>query len=435
MSLPAFRRPISSSETETFKKKLLQWGAAFDPFVFLDNNNYKEDKYHSFECIAGIGAKVVLEVPSPGGAFEALKKFRQKYSGWMLGYFSYDLKNEIENLQSKNWDELGFPALHFFIPKIIIFIKENFIYVDSMERDELSIYNKISNFKPDSKKINKQPAPDSTGLVPRILKNNYLQIIDKIKEHIVEGDIYEMNFCQEFYQENFYLNPLEIFEKLNANSHAPHSAFYKMNEKFLLCASPERFLKKEGMKLIAQPIKGTRKRGRNIEEDKILLNELSKSKKDQAENIMIVDLMRNDLSRSCLPGTVRVEELFSIYTFRQVHQMISTITGELKSNIHFIDAIKNAFPMGSMTGAPKVKSMELIEHYEKTKRGLYSGAVGYISPEGNFDFNVVIRSILYNKKNNYVSASVGGAIVYDSDPQEEYEECLTKSKAMHEALK
>jgi para-aminobenzoate synthetase component 1 len=208
-----------------------------------------------------------------------------------------------------------------------------------------------------------------------------------------------------------------------------------MGEQFLLSASPERFIKKVGKKIISQPIKGTARRGANEEEDKQIKHHLFNDPKERAENIMIVDLVRNDLSRTADKGSVIVEELCGIYTFPQVHQMISTVVSELREDVHFIEAIRQCFPMGSMTGAPKVRAMKLIEKYESTKRGLFSGAVGYITPEGDFDFNVVIRSILYNARNHYLSFMVGGAITMQAEAEKEYEECMLKAKAIMRVLK
>lgn len=210
--------------------------------------------------------------------------------------------------------------------------------------------------------------------------------------------------------------------------------FLKLNDKYLMSASPERYIKKEGTKIISQPIKGTAKREDDFILDSILKNNLVTDQKERSENVMIVDLVRNDLSQTATKGSVKVEELCKIYTFDQVHQMISTVTSQVAENTHPIDIIKSTFPMGSMTGAPKISAMKIIETLEETKRGLYSGAVGYISPSGDFDFNVVIRSILYNASNKYVSYSVGGAITAKSDPLNEYEECLLKAKAMRTVL-
>jgi para-aminobenzoate synthetase component 1 len=269
----------------------------------------------------------------------------------------------------------------------------------------------------------------------RIHKDAYFEKVNTMLGHIHRGDIYEANFCQEFYAEDSIINPLKTFNKLNNISQPPFAVFLKLNEFYLLCASPERYLQKQGEKIISQPIKGTAKRSRNEEKDKALKFELSQNDKERSENIMIVDLVRNDLSHTAKKGSVEVEELCKVYTFKQVHQMISTVSSLLDNDDDYIETIKTTFPMGSMTGAPKIKAMEIIENLEATKRGLYSGAVGYFTPENNFDFNVVIRSILYNEAKKYLSFSVGSAITAKSNPHDEYEECLIKAKAMREALK
>jgi len=283
--------------------------------------------------------------------------------------------------------------------------------------------------------VSENPEPAGrVRLQARIARPEYRRIVEAIRRHIIEGDIYEMNLCQEFYAEGVDLAPLAVFERLNALGKAPFSALLRWGDRWVLSASPERFLKKSGDQLLSQPIKGTRGRGGTPEEDARLRADLADSEKDRAENVMIVDLVRNDLARHCLPGSVRVDELFGIYSFETVHQMISTVRGTLKPGEHPVDALRDAFPMGSMTGAPKVMAMELIERYERTRRGVYSGAIGYCTPGGDFDFNVVIRSILYNAAARYLSVQVGGAIVYDSSPDQEYEECLVKSAAMRRAL-
>ena len=253
-------------------------------------------------------------------------------------------------------------------------------------------------------------------------------------KHIHRGDIYEANFCMEFFSENTTINPLEIFQKLNEISKPPLAVYFKNNKQFLLSASPERYLKKVGEQLISQPIKGTAKRFIDLIEDEKSKNKLSQDPKERAENIMITDLVRNDLSKTAQKGSVKVEELCGIYSFEQVHQMISTITSKLDTQYSAVEAIKTTFPMGSMTGTPKVSVMNIIEELEETKRGLYSGAVGYFTPTSDFDFNVVIRSILYNQEKEYVSFSVGSAITSGSIPENEYEECLLKAKAMLEVL-
>jgi para-aminobenzoate synthetase component 1 len=268
----------------------------------------------------------------------------------------------------------------------------------------------------------------------RIHKDDYFDKVNTMLNHIQRGDIYEANFCQEFYADNTAINPLDTYNKLNTISKPPFATFLKLNDKYLLSASPERYIKKEGNTITSQPIKGTAKRSSNIEEDRLLVQQLENDAKERSENVMIVDLVRNDLSKTAIKGSVVVKELCKVYTFDQVHQMISTIESKVESDVSPVDIIRTTFPMGSMTGAPKISALKIIEDLEETKRGLYSGAVGYFSPEGDFDFNVVIRSILYNASKQYVSYSVGGAITAKSDPLKEYEECLIKAKAMREVL-
>jgi len=238
----------------------------------------------------------------------------------------------------------------------------------------------------------------------------------------------------EFYAENVIMKPHLVYQKLNALSPTPFSNYFKWFNQYILSATPERFLSKRGGKLISQPIKGTAKRSLDIIEDEQIKKDLLNHPKEQQENVMIVDLVRNDLTKSAKKGTVAVEELFGVYSFKQVHQMISTVVCELKEGLTNAEILKNSFPMGSMTGAPKIKAMQLMEKYERTKRGMYSGAIGYFSPNNDFDFNVIIRTILYNQSNQYLSFQVGSAITYYAEAEQEYEECLLKVKAILEVL-
>jgi len=425
---------IKIDDCTEFKAQVFQWASQFDTICYFDNNEYSGYNHHSYEGLIAVGEESSILKPQGGSfsSFEKLKEYWNLKKDWLFGFLSYDLKNEIENLDSNNFDGLSFPEMHFFQPCCVIEIFKGKVRIHSKNKSSREIFEDIQKTflqQPVQKKMN-----PFHSLQPRISKDEYIQTIESIRQHIIEGDIYEMNFCQEFYAEKICLDPFETFQRLSSLTKAPFTTFYKRKDQYLLCASPERFLKKEGNRLISQPIKGTARRGQNGRDDLLLAEELFNSEKDRAENVMIVDLVRNDLARSCKPVSVKVEELFGIYSFEQVFQMISTVSGELREEVHFIDAIKNAFPMGSMTGAPKVMSMQLIEHYEKTRRGLYSGAVGYITPSGDFDFNVVIRSVLYNASDQYLSLQVGGAIVFDSVPEEEYEECLLKAKAMIEVI-
>ena len=257
----------------------------------------------------------------------------------------------------------------------------------------------------------------------------------ELQQHILQGNCYEINFCQEFYNDHAVINPLQVYMALSKESPNPFSCYYKLEDKYLLCASPERYLRKKGNRLISQPIKGTiRRNNKRAEADAFNRETLQHSSKERSENIMIVDLVRNDLAKVCIEGSVKVDELMGIYAFPQVYQMISTISGEVAHTVPVTNIVKATFPMGSMTGAPKKRVMELIEQYEQTKRGLFSGAVGYISPVQDMDFNVVIRSILYNASNRYLSFQTGSAITYYSRAEDEYEECLLKAEAIKKVL-
>jgi para-aminobenzoate synthetase component 1 len=396
----------------------------------MDSNDYPQD-YSSFDCILAVDAFTSIKTDFHN-AFEDLKQYQQITKDWLFGYLSYDLKNNIEVLNSYNFDGLNFPDLFFFQPKKIFLLKGNQLEIQylNMCDDEVEVdFEEIGNNQ--SLNVNKEENP---LIQQRISKEKYLEKVSKILEHIHRGDIYEANFCMEFFVENATINPLEKFQKLNEISKSPLAVYFKNNSHFLLSASPERYLKKEGETLISQPIKGTSKRYSDPIEDEKSKNQLALDPKERSENIMVSDLVRNDLSRTAQKGSVKVTELCGIYSFEQVHQMITTITSKIDSQYSAVEVIRTSFPMGSMTGTPKVSVMKIIEELEETKRGLYSGAVGYFTPNGDFDFNVVIRSILYNQENKYISFSVGSAITSLSVPENEYEECLLKAKAMREVL-
>lgn len=415
---------------DQFKQQLLIWSQQFREIAFLDSNDYPQN-YGSFDCILAVDAFTSIQTDFYN-AFEDLKQYHQTTKDWIFGYLSFDLKNDIETLESSNFDGLKFHDLFFFQPKKIFLLKGNILEVkyltmvdDEIDSDFCAIVKFHEVVKTDQSTLN---------LKQRISKESYLKKIAKILELIHRGDIYEANFCIEFYSEDAVINPLEKFLKLNEISKSPLAVFLKNNDHFLLSASPERYLKKVSDTIISQPIKGTSKRFSDSVEDEKSKQSLTLDPKERSENIMITDLVRNDLSKTAQKGTVKVEELCAVYSFEQVHQLISTITSKLDSQYTEIDVIKSTFPMGSMTGTPKVSALKIIEDLEETKRGLYSGAVGYFDPNGNFDFNVVIRSILYNQKEKYVSFSVGSAITSLSIATKEYEECLLKAKAMLEVL-
>ncbi len=417
------------------KEQLLQWSQQFDDVVWLDSNNYHQ-KHAKYDAVLAVDAFTSLQTDYHD-AFDKLKEYQTVTKDWIFGYLSYDLKNDVEELHSNNFDRLVFPDLYFFQPKKLFLIKGNTLIIkylkmvdDELKDDLKCIKKELDCHLEHSREVLNNPVK----IKLRIHKDEYFDKINKMLAHIQRGDIYEANFCQEFYSEDVSINPLDTYNHLNSISNPPFATFLKLNDKFLLSASPERYIKKKGRKIISQPIKGTAKRALNRAEDALLMEQLKNDEKERSENIMIVDLVRNDLSKTATKSSVKVKELCKVYSFDQVHQMISTVISKIKKDIDPVDVIKTTFPMGSMTGAPKISAMKIIEELEETKRGVYSGAVGYFTPKGNFDFSVIIRSILYNQTNRYVSYSVGGAITAKSNPLQEYEECLIKAKAMREAL-
>ncbi len=409
-----------------FKEQMLNWSKRFSICSLFDTQQYQHT-YQSIDCIMAVGvvdSLVLNEVD-----YIALKEFISFKKRWLFGHISFEFQDLISAADTDKKDGIGFPLLNLFEPAITVQILNDTVEISSSTKSPELIFSEIINTAIEL------PHQPTKSLVSTTSKEEYLSIINSLLNHIHKGDCYEINFCQEFHSTATDFSPYTTYLKLAAVSPTPFSCFYKMEDRYLMCASPERFLKKNGTHIIVQPIKGTIARDLlDAEKDNQLKQELYLSEKDRSENVMIVDLMRNDLSRIAKEGTVEVKELFGIYTFPHVHQMISTIEGQLEEGLDFSDIIKATFPMGSMTGAPKKRVLELINKYEPVKRGLYSGSVGYITPEGDFDFNVVIRSILYNETNKEVSYQVGSGITFYSNPEKEYEECLLKAIGMQKAL-
>ncbi|WP_338871618.1 aminodeoxychorismate synthase component I [Spirosoma sp. SC4-14] len=414
-----------------FRWKALYWAIAQQTsengFVaFLNNNNiaYPNDP---FPNRLFVGTKRVVSC-SDTDTFQKLYAAHREQPGYLVGYLGYDLKNELEALESQNPDHLGFPNAYFVEPEWVIDFFSNEIVITG----EGSVDEVI-------RAISLTELPTYKGsrvgsIQCRVSSDEYLHAVRQIQQHILAGDVYELNYCIEFFAEQTTLDPFGVYRALNEQSPMPFSAFLKLGDLYAISASPERFLKKQGSILRSQPIKGTIRRGQTAEEDTALRNQLLNSEKERAENLMIVDLVRNDLARSAETGSVRVDELFGIYGFRAVYQLISTVSATLRNSVSWADAIRHAFPMGSMTGAPKIRSMELIDALEVSRRGVYSGAIGFITPEGDFDFSVVIRTLLYNARSQYASFSVGSAITYDADPEQEWEECLLKARPIRAVL-
>lgn len=379
-------------------------------FAFL---HYPAGK--SFLCLGQSDAFSGVSVLNWNELDHFIKKHQNKF---IVSLLAYDVKNSVEQLDSKNIDHLQAPDWVYFVPESVYQIEnEKFDLIFGTERDAL-VQELL--FAPSSQN-------QRFELKPVIDKAQYIQQVQLAKEQIQLGNCYELNFCQNFESfDVFNLDTWSVFRTLHQNMQAPFSAYLQWNGRAMMGASPERFIKKEGNKLISQPIKGTRPRMSTIEKDEAMKMELRNDPKERAENVMIVDLVRNDLTRVAKTGSIQVDELFGIYSFNAVHQMISTISCELKDDVRYSEIIRALFPMGSMTGAPKIAAMHIIENLENFKRGWYSGSIGLIHPNGDFDMNVVIRTLLYNETTGYLSCPVGSAITILSEPESEYEECFMK---------
>ncbi len=434
-----------------FKQKTLSWADNFPIAVVLDSNNFANDPHARYELLVGLSrgktSQKLLSAYLQAGendTFAALHRLSLQEAGqWIFGFLTYDLKNELEYLHSANPDKVGFPSAFFFVPDIVIAVEKNGQSQIMAAADPDNPNFSLSDIEAIKHQI-EQHSLLEVGQLPagnchfqsRMSRQHYLNCVEALQQHLAKGDIYEVNFCQEFYAENVSLTAYApLFHQLCRTTQAPFSSYIKLyGQHYLFCASPERFMQKQGHTLRSQPIKGTIRRGQTPQEDEQLRRELQQNPKEQAENVMIVDLVRNDLARCAERKSVVVEELFGPYTFRTVHHLISTVKATLKAGLHWSDALKVAFPMGSMTGAPKVRAMQLIEQYECSKRGLFSGSVGYVTPSGDFDFNVIIRSLLYNAQTKYLSLQTGSAITIYANAEQEYEECLLKAAALKNLL-
>ncbi len=416
---------IEDKKFSVLKMKMLNWANQFNIFCLLDNNGYSfEDS--SFECLLAVGC-VRSYAFTGDNDFKDLQSFFDTKPSWLFGHLGYNAGGISYKKNETAWD--GFGDGFFFEPEIILKFSAHKIEVVKSNRSESDILNEIEHTE-----ILYLDNAGLTKITSTISKEEYNDAIRALHDHIQRGDCYEINFCQQFTAKNACIHPVEIYGKLSALSPAPFGAMYKLNNHYCLCASPERFLQKKGKLLISQPIKGTSKREVDPLKDAANRNYLKESTKEKSENVMVVDLVRNDMSRVCEKGSVGVKELFGVYSFPQVHQMISTVEGTLADDKHFTEAIEACYPMGSMTGAPKMRVMQLIEEYEQTRRGLFSGSIGYITPDGDFDFNVVIRSIFYNEKERQVSFFAGGGITFYSNAVDEYEESLMKAAAIINVL-
>lgn len=366
----------------------------------------------------GKGTRWVMRM---GDDFSQFQQFLDTHVGkYVFTCLSYDLKNEMEDLKSENPDMIQFPIVVLWSPDYVV-ASGNF--VQGQETKELrSRYIQMLNSVTEGK-----PFDQAIEFKNRISRDEYIRSVNQVKEEIQYGNCYELNFCQEFYADNVKeLEVNSLFHSIHQQTQAPFSVCMNFEDWSILCFSPERYIKKVGTRLLSQPIKGTIRRGQDEVEDEVLKQRLRGDKKEVSENVMITDLVRNDFARIALKGSVKVEHLCELQTFETLHHLVSSIVCDVDQSLTLGAILRASFPMGSMTGAPKVSVMQLIEKYESFRRGLYSGSVGVIFPDGDFDLNVVIRSLLYHKQKEILSCAVGSAITMKSDPEKEYEECLVK---------
>ncbi len=402
-----------------------QVASHYDAAILLDPSG--GEGWH-FSLMAGVGIHAKTELSS-GQNLDTLQSFIEEQNDYVFGHLGYDLKEVTEGVSSLHRSTDGFYVTSFFVPEIVVICEADSVRIGYFTEEA------INDFLSKSEMIHSPERPNPVHeFTLRTSRNDYLEKVNALLAHIHRGDIYEINFCVEFFAQALSIDILSAYKNLKELTLAPYGGLYKWNQSWLLCGSPELYLRKTGDNIISQPIKGTRKRGSNEADDINLRNELQSDTKERSENIMIVDLVRNDLSKVALKGSVRVTDLFGITSFKTVHQMSSTIACEVDVNLPATDAIGATFPMGSMTGAPKISAMEIAEKYEDQARGIYSGSIGYFAPNGDFEFNVVIRSIMWNAETGYLSVKAGSAITANSIPEKEYEECLLKAEAMIAAL-
>ncbi|MCC5918614.1 MAG: anthranilate synthase component I family protein [Cryomorphaceae bacterium] len=413
--IPNTRKRISVSLGKCDKfSDILQIIAGIPTTEYLSVLTGSKAPYSEYNLLIGWGARAVRE---------GLDHLPSLNDDWWFGHIPYDTHSHYTGLVSRHTPFVDFPSITFFCPVWVVALKDDELTLHCPQEEKQEALRWWKSVKSNTK------IPDSNPiqLQATISRDDYLQATAQLKSHLKRGDIYEINFCQYFIGEGVLSpNPIHDFARWMNFTEAPFSAYYKCGNHHLLCASPERFLCKRGDDIIAQPIKGTALRGLDIASDEMAKKQLLESEKERAENVMIVDLMRNDLSQLATVNSVQVTELFGIYSFSQVHQMISTIKATLRKNLTFREIIEATFPMGSMTGAPKRSAIKLIDVYEDHQREMFSGSLGYIAPNGDFDFNVVIRSLQHNANKNVSLAGVGSALTYLADTEKEYEECLWK---------
>lgn len=410
--------------------------------------------------IAKNGVVTLNEKPCTGAPFDVLKQLLLRYTqapiksippfqGGAAGAFSYDLHQCIEPISIIPSDPMDFPdAAIGFYDAILSFDHTHqrswIVSTGWPEHDKTNrltrakrrlreLENRINSSKNEPSREQAITLCDPTQIESPFDATTYKNAVDRIIAYIKAGDIFQANLSQCFRTQNPSIEPFELYKRLVKKNPAPFAAYLNLGTFVIVSASPERFLTLNHKRLIeTRPIKGTRRRDTNPNQDQLLANELINSEKDRSENIMIVDLMRNDLSKVCKPHSIHVTQLCALETYPSVHHLVSVVVGELRLNCDAIDLLKATFPGGSVTGAPKIRAMEIISEIEPTKRGMYCGSIGFIGFNGAMDLSIAIRTMTIS--NDWITFQAGGAIVADSDPEDEYQETLIKSRALHRAL-
>jgi para-aminobenzoate synthetase component I len=424
-----------------------------DDHSFMLDSAMGENNLGRYSFISSSPFKILKYKNSNENPLNSLKEELSKYNvinnshlpfiGGAVGYLSYDLGNYMEKLPRSAVDDTNVPDLYFGLYNWVVVIDhlENKTYIATPnidEQEEKILVDKINNriIEAETNGIDsicyEEKNIEPTKLVSNFKKENYLEAVQKVREYIRNGDIYQANLTQRFSGKTS-LSSYELYRDLRRISPAPFGAFLNFEGTHILSNSPERFTKFFKNTIETRPIKGTRARGKTVEEDILLQEELKNSEKDKSELLMIVDLERNDLGKVSKIGTVKVPELFVIEPYANVHHLVATVIGELEEGKDCIDIIENTFPGGSITGAPKIRSMEIIDELEPTQRNVYTGSIGYIGFNGDMDLNIAIRTII--KQDQNIHFQVGGGITWDSNPEDEYQETIDKSRSMMKALR
>lgn len=399
-------------------KGTVAWNALHEHPVFLYRRIADQQR-----AVLGIGVLDTYEGPTFGHS--------GRVQDWIFGHLCYDLKNELEQLEPRLLPAEDFPLSQWFVPRWVIEWRGTELLLHVHPNDEAEGVRLVEALCAERPRTS---VATPAVWVEQTTREDYLKRAEVLLDHIQRGDIYEVNYCTERRAQLPGWDPYAAFQQLLQRSDAPFAAFHRLGDHFALCASPERFLSFQDDRIVGQPMKGTRPRSTDVDKDRRFALDLASDDKERSENIMALDVMRNDLSRVAASGSVLVEELCGVHAYEHVYQMVSTVSARLREGLSPFDAVLAAFPMASMTGAPKLRAMQLIDAAEERARGLFSGTLGFFAPDGSGDLNVVIRTVLYDAATGQASLTTGSALTATCDPEREWEECALKARSVIEAL-